>query len=231
MSVRSQRGWSSPAVGLVTIGQAPRTDICADLRSIVGPTVCLLEAGALDPLAPDEIAALAPGAHDFPLITRLRTGETVQVAKARIVPLVQARIDDLARQGARLFVVLCTGEFPAFRAPGPVLLPQQVVARSAEALGVHRVGILPPLPGQAVEVRRRWAAAGFEPTVVPASPYGTPEAILEAAGVLRTADAELVILDCQGYRLEHRELLRPVLDCPILVPTGLVGRLVQELVA
>jgi protein AroM len=222
---------SSMAVGAVTIGQAPRPDICGDLRSILGHGVPLLEAGALDGLGSDQIAALAPEDGEFPLITRLGDGSTVVVAKPRIIPLLQQRLDELAERGARLFVILCTGAFPAFRAQGPVLLPQRVLAKAVEALGVRRVGVLPPLEGQVEEVRARWTDAGFEPTVIPASPYEQDGVIIQAAEGLRNARVELAVLDCQGYRLRHRDVVRQVLDCPVLSPSGVMGRLIQELVA
>lgn len=221
----------STTVGLVTIGQAPRPDIGADLRTILGPGVSLVEAGALDALDAAQIAALAPRNGEFPLITRLRDGSTVVVGKPRIIPLLQARLDELAERGVRLFVVLCTGAFPPFRAPGPLLLPERVIAATVRATGVTRIGLLPPLEGQAPEVRARWSEAGFDPVVAPASPYGSDDTILGAGEQLRDAGVELVVLDCQGYRLHHRALLRRVLDCPVLLPTGLVGRLIQELVA
>ncbi len=228
----SRLGSRQPApVGIVTIGQAPRPDIGADLRAILGPSVPVLEAGALDELDAGQIAQLAPAGSDFPLITRLRDGSTVVVGKSRVLPLLQERLDQLAARGARLFAILCTGRFPAFRAPGPVLFPERVIAGTVEALGVRRLGLLPALPGQAAEVHQRWARAGFEPVVAPASPYGEDQAILEAVAQLRTARVQIAVLDCQGYRLRHRDLVRGVLDCPVLVPTALTGRWLQELAA
>ena len=50
-----------PRLGAVTIGQSPRTDIIPDLRTVLGAEVEIVEAGALDELAPDEIRALASG--------------------------------------------------------------------------------------------------------------------------------------------------------------------------
>lgn len=218
-------------VGVVTIGQAPRPDIGADLQAVLGPGISLREAGALDPLSPRQIAALAPGPGDFPLITRLRDGSTVVVGKSRVIPLLQARLDELSAQGVRLFVVLCTGKFPALQAAGPVLFPERVIAKAVEALDVRNIGLLSPIPGQVAEVRARWVAAGFDVTVVSASPYGEDADVIRAAEQLRDAGVGLAVLDCQGYRLRHRDLVREALDCPVLVPTGLVGRLIQELVA
>ncbi|NCB17973.1 MAG: hypothetical protein EOM65_17595 [Synergistales bacterium] len=48
-------------IGTVTIGQSPRTDVIPDIASILGPDVEIREAGALDGLSRDEIAAFCPG--------------------------------------------------------------------------------------------------------------------------------------------------------------------------
>ena len=52
-------------VGTVTIGQAPRVDVTPDLMKILGPQVELVEAGALDGLGAEQIAAMAPRPSDY----------------------------------------------------------------------------------------------------------------------------------------------------------------------
>src|SRR5438477_9211152 len=97
-------------IGMVTIGQAPRVDVVPDMAELLGP-VEIVERGALDGLTRDEIAPLAPGAGDEVLVTRLRDGTPVFVAKRHVTPLVQRRIDELEAAGATLTVLLCTGAF------------------------------------------------------------------------------------------------------------------------
>ena len=52
-------------IGLVTIGQAPRTDVVPEMRALLGPVVEVLEAGALDGMTPEEIAMLRPHEGDY----------------------------------------------------------------------------------------------------------------------------------------------------------------------
>jgi len=47
-------------LGLITIGQSPRTDVTPDLIPIFGPDIQLCQAGALDGMTAQEIAAFAP---------------------------------------------------------------------------------------------------------------------------------------------------------------------------
>ena len=60
-----------PIVGMITIGQSPRSDVVPDMVEILGPGVEIRERGALDGLSPREIAALAPAPDDDLLVTRL----------------------------------------------------------------------------------------------------------------------------------------------------------------
>ena len=47
-------------VGLITVGQAPRSDVVPDMAAILGGDVEIVEAGALDGLTREQIAPLAP---------------------------------------------------------------------------------------------------------------------------------------------------------------------------
>ena len=47
-------------VGLITVGQAPRSDVVPDMAAILGGDVEIVEAGALDGLSREQIAPLAP---------------------------------------------------------------------------------------------------------------------------------------------------------------------------
>ena len=51
-------------IGLITVGQAPRSDVVPDMAAILGGDVEIVEAGALDGLGHDQIAPLAPEGDD-----------------------------------------------------------------------------------------------------------------------------------------------------------------------
>ena len=70
-------------VGLITVGQSPRSDVVPDMAAILGGDVEILEAGALDGLSREQIAPLAPEGDDEILVTRLADGSSVFVGKRR----------------------------------------------------------------------------------------------------------------------------------------------------
>ena len=67
-------------VGLITVGQSPRSDVVPDMAAILGGDVEILEAGALDGLSREQIARLAPEGDDEIIVTRLADGAPVSAA-------------------------------------------------------------------------------------------------------------------------------------------------------
>ena len=69
-------------IGAITIGQSPRVDVVPEMQQILGPDVEIVQAGVLDGLSPEEIAALAPAGNGDSEIRRLR-GSPVLVSRLR----------------------------------------------------------------------------------------------------------------------------------------------------
>lgn len=218
-------------VGMITIGQAPRVDVVPEMADLLGPSVEIVERGALDGLAPAEIATLAPAEGDEILVTRLADGSPVFVAKRTITPRVQAKIAELESLDVAMTVLLCTGTFGGLSAVKPLIEPDKVlvgVLRGVRFTG--RLGVLTPSERHVAQTETRWKGYGFDPVVAPVSPYHESASLAGAAGALRSGGAGLVLLDCMGFRREAREELRAALGVPIVVANLLVARVVAELV-
>src|SRR5881628_309209 len=136
-------------VGLVTIGQSPRSDVVPEMAALIGPGIEVREAGALDGLKRSEIEALAPTGHDEILVTRLQDGSAVFVGEEKIVGLVEQRIAALERGGATLTALLCTGAFPRLRATRPVDSASPGPARHAARVVLARPPRRPHVVGGA----------------------------------------------------------------------------------
>src|SRR5919202_1226959 len=98
-------------LGLVTIGQAPRSDVVPAMLPHLGDGVELLEAGCLDGLDRDEIASMAPGPGQYVLTTRLAGGGSVVVGRPHVERRLPRKVQELAERGASAVALLCTGEF------------------------------------------------------------------------------------------------------------------------
>ena len=171
-------------VGLITVGQSPRSDVVPDMAAILGGDVEIVEAGALDGLTPQQIAPLAPDGDDEILVTRLADGSAVFVGKTKMIPLVEARIAALEDRGVALNVLLCTGEFPKLAARRPFLEPQPLLLGLLRATTFPgRLGVLTPSERHVPQTLARWRASGFDAHVAPLSPYEEhdPAAVQRAA--------------------------------------------------
>jgi protein AroM len=219
-------------VGLITVGQSPRSDVVPDMAAILGGDVEIVEAGALDGLDRERIAALAPEGDDEILVTRLVDGSPVFVAKTKMISLIEARIAALEDQGVALNVLLCTGEFPRLAADRPLLEPQQLLLGLLRAMTFPgRLGVLTPSERHVPQTQARWRAAGFDAHVAPLSPYEEhdPAAVRRAAQALRAGNAGLVVMDCIGFRRKTRDEMAALTGSPTLVANLLVARVAAEL--
>jgi len=224
---------SKARIGMVTVGQSPRSDVVPDMAALL-PGVDILEAGALDGLDRAAIARLAPEGNDEILVTRLADASSVFVGKTRVLPLVRERIAALEDRGIALTVLLCTGAFPRLTARRPLLEPQQVLLGVLRGLShPGRLGVLTPSERHVPQTTVRWRADGFDAAVVPLSPYEEhdPAALARATAALRDAGVGLVVMDCIGFRDVTRRDLAARLGVPVLVANLLVARLAAELLA
>lgn len=223
-------------LGMVTIGQAPRVDVVPEMAEVLGPAVEIVERGALDGLSREEIVKLEPGPGDEVLVTRLGDGRSVFVSKRHITPRVQAQIEAFEAEDIAMTVLLCTGRFQGLSARRPLVEPDRIL------LGViggvrfaGRLGVLTPSTRHVEQTERRWRGYGFDPVVVPTSPYETTsphEATRSLAAVaerLAAGNTGFVLLDCIGFRQRLRRELQAAVGVPVVVANLLVARVVAEM--
>lgn len=221
---------------MVTIGQAPRVDVVPDMATLLGGAT-IIERGALDGLTRREMEPLAPTGDDEILVTRLADGGSVFVGKRHVTPLVQQRIDEVEREGAALTVLLCTGAFKGLSAQRPLVEPEKILLGTLRAVSfTGRLGVLTPSSRHVPQTEARWRSHGYDPVVVPFSPYGAghdDSALTNAADIadaLAAGGAGLVVLDCIGFNGKTRAEIQARLGIPILVANLLVARIVAELI-
>ena len=218
---------ATPAVGLVTIGQSPRTDVVPDISARLPAGTPVLERGALDGADRGEVARLAPEPGEEVLVSRLRDGTEVALAEARLLPLVQAAVDHVTGRGAALVAVLCTGPLPRLRCRTPLLLPGAMVRNLVAAVAAGaRLGVVVPEPGQTGPAHAEWAPVAGPVLVLAASPYGPPAGLRQAAGTLAAFRPDLVVLDCLGFDAPMKQTVTQAVGVPVILPrTVLAGAL------
>jgi protein AroM len=223
---------STRRLGFVTIGQSPRDDILPGMLPHLPPDVELLQAGALDGIQPDQLAAMAPMPGDYVLTTRLADGRAVTVARQRVLPRLQAAVNSVTDRGAEVVAILCTGTFSDLTSRSLLVEPERVFhAFCAGVAGSGHLGAIIPLPAQVPQAVARWHDAGVRATVIAASPYEETTSLVSAAHKLKDAGVTAVAMDCFGFTEEMRGLVKGVTGTPVILANTYLARVLAELVA
>jgi protein AroM len=190
-----------PTLGLVTIGQAPRTDLIPDVEAALSG-VDWVEHGALDLLDAEGIART--------LVSRLRDGSRVRLGATSIAPALDDAIRRCVADHCGAVLVLCTGRVEHGPASVPVLHAEDIAHDlMVRLVGDNRLGVLCPVPEQLTDIRERWEGRlGRSVVAAAVDPYTAGLDEVSAAG-RRVAEggADVVFLDCIGYTGEQREVL------------------------
>ncbi len=215
----------------VTIGQSPRPDIVDEIRPVLGSSVRVVEAGALDGLDRRAIEGMRPDPGDHALVTLLRDGREVLVGHRHVLPRLQACIDRLQAE-TDVILMLCTGTFPRFATRRPVLYPEQLLFQMARTVapGV-RVGVLTPSAFQIADQARRWGEVASAVTVQSFSPYTPGDDLDGACETFRRAAVDVVVLDCLGYTVALKQEVRRQVGRPILLARTVLARVAAELLS
>lgn len=219
-------------LGLVTIGQSPRDDLADEIRSLLPAGVDVVQSGALDPLSHGDLAELRPRSGASCLTTTLSDGRDVHVDRDLLVPLVERAIATVEGASCDVTLLLCTGSFPPLSHRVSLLHAEPLLTMGVAAIAatVGKVGIVAPLPEQQDEVALRWREVlKAEVFVESADPYSADVSSLvrAASKMLAERGAELVVLDCMGYRESARSAAAEA-GVPVVLASALVGRLAAE---
>jgi protein AroM len=214
---------------VLTIGQAPRPDLVAELGDVltsygIGPDAIEVQ-GALDGLTLDQIRELVPLDDADALHVQLPSGHHLSASKRAITE----RLSPLVEQaGARLTIVACTGRFVGLPRRPNVLFPSVVLDGLVDAVlpAGHRLGVLVPIPEQIELFTEARGRPDRPATVVSVQPGTDPTA---AARELREADVDLVVLDCFGYDRQLLTTVREVTGRPVLSAVRATAALAAEL--
>jgi len=213
-------------VGFVTIGQSPRIDVVPEIKHLLGD-VEIVECGALDGLTMEEIQKLAPVEGDYVLVTRLRNGTQVKLSRDKIVKKLQECIKKLEAE-VDVIGVLCTGEFPELKSKKLLIEPSLLLLKTIEALSVAKLGVIVPDLKQIELTKRKWQSISKDIKVESVSPYvGNTEELKRVAERLKHCD--LIVLDCIGYNMDAKRVVKEVTIKPVVLPRSLMGRVIGEL--
>lgn len=216
-------------IGAITIGQTPRTDLIPEIQPILGDSVEIIQAGALDGLTKEEIAAFRPMPGDNVLVSRLKDGSSVTFGESHILPRLKECIRSLEARDVSLILFLCTGEFPEdFKANVPLIFPNKLLLGVLPSVGSRFLTVFTPDKAQTGQLMTKWAACTGKIHVIAVSPYAGEAEVLAAAKDV-PADTDLILLDCIGYTVRMKEDIKALTKKPVILPRTLIARMICEL--
>lgn len=221
-------------IGLLTIGQTPRTDITSEIAPYLPHGVELIEVGVLDEFTTEEVSRkFQPGPTDVIYITRMRDSSQVMLGRDKIVGIMQEKIHVLNRAGVDIIILLCSGEFPHFHSDAPIVYPDRVLKGVVSSLSFDgKAAVLIPLPEQVDYAKGKWSGFLKELEVLPISPYVAQMSDFEKVGhMLRDRIVRLVVMDCLGYTLMQRKLVMRKAGCPAISSRSVLIKCLLELIA
>jgi protein AroM len=220
-------------LGMITIGQAPRTDVAPILEQYLSEHAELIQIGVLDGLTKEYIETnLYPEADDYVLTSRLTTGESVVMSRAKIQSLLQSKIDKLEQSGINQILLLCTGVFPGLQTTTSYLIePDHIIPPAVKAMvGNRRIGVIVPIIEQTESLKPKFSSFGMNPLFAVASPYIFDETnFYQAANELKDK-VDIILLDCMGYNEEARALVSKTSGLPVILSNAIMAKIVSEMI-
>lgn len=217
-------------ISVLTIGQTPRTDITADLRKLLPETIKLQEYGGLDHLSRAEAEALCGYIGEGELLVTRMAGERemIRLSADKIFARLQDCITRAEAEGAQVHLMACTGNFPAYVHKRPILYPGVCQRQAALRLG-GPVGVLIPNADQREQIAGWWAECGApDVKMAVADPFGSVEAVVQAAKELAEQGAQVLCLDCFGFTLEQKLAVEQETGLPVVLPREVLCEMVKE---
>ena len=217
-------------VGVLTIGQSPRTDVTPSIQEILGDGVTIIEAGGLDSIQDDNMSSIFPDDTDTTYISKLRNGSSVKIGKSKLLPFLQEELCKLEEKTSAV-IMLCTGDFPSIQSRKPIIYPDKVLNNTVNALmETGTLGLIIPLEEQRNTLVEKWCNTNVELKVEVASPYEKSD-VYGAARRLQEQGASLIVLDCMGYNELHKEDAVEGSGLPVILPRTLTARIVAEYIS
>ena len=196
-------------IGALVIGQSPRPDLTDPLQQMI-PEWDIITAGALDHLHRE---ALPAHQSDYPLMTRMRSGETVIVEESFLEMQLQTAVQTLEAANVTAIILLCAGTFDTVTSNRPLIKPFAVGHTVFAKQNVSSLGFITPVPEQINPIKARWKAAGIRPTVWAEPLDNIDQAHLKTT--IEIAQLEGLVLDYVGHSPQQVTQLRQQTTIPV----------------
>lgn len=220
-------------LGIITIGQSPRTDLTSDIGTLISGSLEVTEIGLLDGFSYEEAErSFGPVGDEPVLVSRMRDGRGIMLSDGKM----QARMQEVVskeKNNLDIILILCTAPFPHLRSSVPLVIPQRIIQGIVGALSNKTVvGVLIPEKKQLNDCIVRWKHNKI--TILPAalSPYNPHrEDWPHVLSIFREReDIDYIVLDCMGYSKEMKNCVQEYTGKKVILPRTMIIRIINDLV-
>ena len=217
-------------LGIITIGQSPRTDLTYDMLEILREDIEVIESGVLDRYTLDEVKEKFKPVEGEPrLVSRMRDGTQVILNEDKIIEELQNSIYELENK-VDVILLLCTGKFPKFISKKSLIEPKPLLKSVVDALrNEKKIGIVVPDYSQAKDIKKWWKSQGVDSEVLVFSPYLKSNGLNEL--LFKDENIEYVIMDCMGYSEKMKFDLIKRTGKKVILPRTFLARVINEIMA
>lgn len=215
-------------VGVITMGQAARSDLQVDIDTILAPELEIVGVGIVDGLTKEEIdARYAPAPGEPYIVSMIENQQMVSITETHAKRLIQEKINALDEMGIHATMLLCTCDFGDFQQQGLLLQPPKIIEAMLSALSLKKIGVLVPEEAHIAECQQQYQK--YAPLVYNANPYQSMDFLAEQAKRFVGTDVQMILMDCMGYTKAMGETVKRLSGKKVLVPRVLTANILKTL--
>ena len=130
-----------------------------------------------------------------------------------------------------IILLLCTGVFPKLKSKKIILQPDKLLDNMVTAIiEKGTIGVVTPLREQLDQTIEKWNKLGLNVIVDHALPYADVEQVVTVAKRFKKTNVNLIVLDCIGFNLAMKKIVKTTTKKPVILPRTLLARTIMELV-
>lgn len=219
-------------IGVITIGQSRRTDLIPEVEKFFSPDIEFIQRGVLDDVDRERLVQIEPDIGQTTLVSRLKDGTSVTMAKEKIILIIQQIVDDFNREKINLIILACTGEFKLFQSDVPIIYPDYLLNHVAQGVfrNMGQLGVIVPLSKQYESIEKKWQSAGFKAVCAASSPYVfDSQSLIKIANEFEQLNIDTIVLDCIGYTEHMKDIVKKHSSKNVILSRNVVFKNVAEL--
>ncbi len=187
--------------------------------------------GALDGLSDATLRQMEAVPISKGVPVELHDGSYLYVDHDQIDHIARARIEQLQADGSETVMMCCTLPWPSLEDLSGVICPSPILEANAVALLPKggTLGVIQPYEETCMAEIKHWRELGVNVLAQTVSAHeASHQPLINGVNLLLEQGADLIVLDCLEFTIEHLQAIRQITNKPVILPMSLLGRILDE---